>query len=93
SLMTGTLIGQDDADLAARARRIMAKTGQTGDAGAFLAARRPGEITGTVDQAIATLSRLAEAGVRRVMMQHLAHEDLDFVELVGQAVIPNVTSL
>jgi hypothetical protein len=36
------------------------------------------------------LGELAEAGVRRIMMQHLDHEDLDFVALVGQEVIPRV---
>jgi F420-dependent oxidoreductase-like protein len=92
SLMTGTLIGSDQADLEARAQRLMEKTGQTGDVGAFLAERRPGEITGTVDQALAQLAAFTDAGVTRVMMQHLLHEDLDFLALVGQGIIPTAAT-
>jgi F420-dependent oxidoreductase-like protein len=36
------------------------------------------------------LRDLAEAGVERVMLQHLAHDDLATVELVGREVIPAV---
>jgi F420-dependent oxidoreductase-like protein len=36
------------------------------------------------------LRDLAEAGVDRVMLQHLAHDDLATVELVGREVIPAV---
>ena len=39
---------------------------------------------------IERLGGLAEAGVERVMLQHLAHEDLATVELVGREVIPAV---
>jgi F420-dependent oxidoreductase-like protein len=93
SLMTGTLIGNDQTDLEARAERLMARTGGGDDVRAFLAGRRPGEITGTVDQAMEQLSTLAEAGVTRIMMQHLLHEDLDLVALVGSEVIPAASDL
>jgi alkanesulfonate monooxygenase SsuD/methylene tetrahydromethanopterin reductase-like flavin-dependent oxidoreductase (luciferase family) len=94
SLMTGTLIGSDRADLEARAGRLMARMGQAdGDVASFLAGRRPGEITGTVDQALEQLRAFAEAGVRRVMMQHLDHQDLEFVALVGREVIPAAADL
>lgn len=94
SLMTGTLIGTDQGDLEARAARLMRRTGQDGgDVGAFLAGRRPGEITGTVDQALERLTAIAEAGVTRVMMQHLDHQDLGFVALVGRDVVPAAADL
>jgi F420-dependent oxidoreductase-like protein len=93
SLMTGILIGSDQADLQARAGRLMARTSEPGDVDAFLAARRPGEITGTGDHALEQLAALADTGVRRVMMQHLDHEDLDLVALVGREVIPQVVGL
>jgi F420-dependent oxidoreductase-like protein len=93
SLMTGTLIGRDPSELETRAARLMARTGQVGDVAAFLAGRRPGEITGAVDQALEQLAAFAEAGVRRVMMQHLDHEDLDLLALVGQEVIPQVAQI
>jgi alkanesulfonate monooxygenase SsuD/methylene tetrahydromethanopterin reductase-like flavin-dependent oxidoreductase (luciferase family) len=93
SLMTGTLIGSDQGDLEARAEQLMARMGGGDDVRAFLAGRRPGEITGTVDQAMEQLSTLAEAGVTRIMMQHLLHEDLDLVALVGSEVIPAASDL
>jgi alkanesulfonate monooxygenase SsuD/methylene tetrahydromethanopterin reductase-like flavin-dependent oxidoreductase (luciferase family) len=42
------------------------------------------------DALIERLRDLEEAGVERVMLQHLAHEDLALVELVGREVIPAV---
>lgn len=93
SLMTGTLVGTDQADLEARAARLAARVGDGMDGAELLANRRPGEITGTSDQVVARLGELAEAGVTRVMMQHLNHEDLEFVSLVGREVIPRVQEL
>ncbi len=93
SLMTGALIGADDSDLEARARQLMEWTTETGDARAYLAGRRPGEITGTVEQALEQLAAVAAAGVERVMLQHLLHDDLDFVALVGRDVIPAAAEL
>ena len=39
------------------------------------------------------LADYAEAGVRRVMLQHLLHDDLDAVALIGREVIPRVAAL
>jgi F420-dependent oxidoreductase-like protein len=44
-------------------------------------------LEGAPDALIERLRGLAEAGVERVMLQHLAHEDLATVELVGREVI------
>jgi F420-dependent oxidoreductase-like protein len=44
-------------------------------------------LEGSPDELIGRLRGLAEAGVERVMLQHLAHEDLATVELVGREVI------
>jgi F420-dependent oxidoreductase-like protein len=91
SLMTGTLVGADQADLEASAGRLAARLGM--DGAELLRNRRSGEITGTVDQVVEQLAELAKVGVRRVMMQHLNHEDLDLVALVGREVIPQVEAL
>jgi F420-dependent oxidoreductase-like protein len=48
------------------------------------------ELDGSPDELIDRLRSLAEAGVERVMLQHLAHDDLATVELVGREVIPHV---
>jgi F420-dependent oxidoreductase-like protein len=42
------------------------------------------------DEAIRQLSELAEAGVERVMLQHLEHTDLDVLGLVAQEVAPQL---
>ena len=48
------------------------------------------KLEGSPDELIDQLRSLAEAGVERVMLQHLAHDDLAMVELVGREVIPHV---
>jgi F420-dependent oxidoreductase-like protein len=47
-------------------------------------------LAGTRDELLALLHELAEAGVERVMLQHLAHRDLDAVELIGRELAPAV---
>jgi F420-dependent oxidoreductase-like protein len=75
SLMTGVLVGADRAELEARARR-------QAPSDAF--------ISGTPDEAIARLKLFEEAGVERIMLQHLLHDDLEMVELIGREIIPAV---
>ena len=53
--------------------------------------RRPAGWSGTVDQATEQLLALREAGVARVMCQHLVHEDLDAVALIGEQLAPRLT--
>jgi F420-dependent oxidoreductase-like protein len=48
------------------------------------------ELGGSPDELIDQLRSLAEAGVERVMLQHLAHDDLATVELLGRELIPHV---
>jgi hypothetical protein len=47
-------------------------------------------VTGSVGEAAAYLRVLDEVGVRRVMLQHLDHEDLEMVELIGRELAPAV---
>jgi alkanesulfonate monooxygenase SsuD/methylene tetrahydromethanopterin reductase-like flavin-dependent oxidoreductase (luciferase family) len=81
--MTGVVLGRDRGELEDRARRLAELTG--GDAAAFLAQPPPGWIVGTLEDAAAQISALADAGVHRIMCQHLAHDDLDTVALIGRA--------
>jgi hypothetical protein len=43
-----------------------------------------------VDEAAERLRAYEEAGVERVMLQHLDHADVDMVELIGRELIPAV---
>jgi F420-dependent oxidoreductase-like protein len=40
------------------------------------------------EQVVARFRRLESAGVRRVMLQHLEHQDLDTVEWIGRELVP-----
>jgi alkanesulfonate monooxygenase SsuD/methylene tetrahydromethanopterin reductase-like flavin-dependent oxidoreductase (luciferase family) len=75
SLMTGAVVGRDEAELAERVARFQEVRG------------RPGEtphVTGTLEQAAARLREYEDAGVERVMLQHLDHEDVEMVHALGE---------
>lgn len=88
SIMTGVLVGADSAELRKRATRL-AKV-QGGDPDSFLSQPPPSWIVGTVDQAAAQLETLRDAGVSRVMCQHLLHDDLDAIALLGRELAPRL---
>jgi len=84
SLMTGSVVGEDRAEVLDRARAVMATIRETGDPEAFLRGRADTWVVGTVDQARDRLDELEAAGVDRVMLQHLAPDDLGMVALLGR---------
>ena len=43
-----------------------------------------------MDEVVTKLQTLEAAGVERVMLQHLAHDDVDMVALIGREVVPAV---
>lgn len=91
SLMTGCLIGADLEELHERARRLASRRGESADDPArYVDALRERWVVGTVEEAAEQLRALEEAGVQRVMLQHLLHEDLDSVELIGRELAPAV---
>ena len=45
---------------------------------------------GTLDELTAGLRELAQAGVERVILQHLLHRDLEAVEQIGPRLAPAV---
>jgi alkanesulfonate monooxygenase SsuD/methylene tetrahydromethanopterin reductase-like flavin-dependent oxidoreductase (luciferase family) len=90
SLMTGWLAGEDRAGLVDRAGRLAEWQGAGVDAERFLGEQRDSSLAGTLDQNIERLHELAEAGVDRVMLQHLLHRDLAAVEQIGRVVAPAV---
>ncbi len=88
SVMTGVVVATDDGELRDRARRV-APLAET-DAESFLTDPPAGWIVGTVDQVGEQLAKLRDAGVRRVMCQHLLHEDLEVVALLGTELAPRL---
>jgi F420-dependent oxidoreductase-like protein len=89
SVMTTCLVGSDRGDLRARVERFLERGGG-GDVDAFLRDHDDGWIVGTVEEAAEHLQGLAAAGVERVMLQHLVHEDLEMVEILGRELAPAV---
>jgi F420-dependent oxidoreductase-like protein len=89
SVMTCVIVGADRSELRDRAGRVAALRGEDGDA--YLSARPPGWIVGTTDEAFEQLAALKAAGVSRVMCQHLAHDDLAAVALLGSELAPRLS--
>jgi F420-dependent oxidoreductase-like protein len=91
SLMTGCVVGEDPADAVRRAGRVAERRGGSADQAETLLREWARDwVVGTVDQVVARLRELGEAGVDRVMLQHLAHDDVGMVELIGREVVPAV---
>jgi alkanesulfonate monooxygenase SsuD/methylene tetrahydromethanopterin reductase-like flavin-dependent oxidoreductase (luciferase family) len=86
--MTAVLVGETEAELRVRSRQRGEKEGTDGDA--LLSEPPRGWIMGTVERAADQLIALREAGVSRVMCQHLVHDDLDMVALIGERLAPLV---
>jgi alkanesulfonate monooxygenase SsuD/methylene tetrahydromethanopterin reductase-like flavin-dependent oxidoreductase (luciferase family) len=88
SIMTGVIVGRDDAELRERVGRLAALLGQTADQ--LLSEAPPAWIIATLDEATERLLALSDAGVSRVMCQQLLHDDLDAVALLGSELAPRV---
>jgi F420-dependent oxidoreductase-like protein len=82
SIMTGFVVGADEAELRDRAARLGERIGSTAEA--LLGDPPEGWIFGTKDQAAEQLAALRDAGVHRVMCQNLLHDDLDVLALIAE---------
>jgi alkanesulfonate monooxygenase SsuD/methylene tetrahydromethanopterin reductase-like flavin-dependent oxidoreductase (luciferase family) len=89
SLMAPCVIGADESEVHESARRIGERFGGRS---AEQVLERYGERgpVGTVEQVIARLREIEEIGYERVMLQHLVHDDLDTVALIGRELAPAV---
>ena len=68
SMMIGCVVGRNQEELERRLERH----------------RNPPPITGTVDQVVDKLREYEHAGVERVMLQHLMHDDVEMVAVLGE---------
>jgi hypothetical protein len=73
-MMIGCVVGRDAGEVAERLAHIDAITGRHAE---------PPPISGTLDEVVAALREYEAAGVERAMLQHLCHEDVDMVGLLG----------
>jgi F420-dependent oxidoreductase-like protein len=84
TVMTGCVIGADQAEYEERVAALKAWTGSEPNAATG--------IVGTVEQAAERLREYEAAGVSRVYLQHLVHRDIEMVELIGRELVPSVAS-
>jgi alkanesulfonate monooxygenase SsuD/methylene tetrahydromethanopterin reductase-like flavin-dependent oxidoreductase (luciferase family) len=88
SLMAPLVVGRDDREVQKSARRIGARFGR--DPKQVLERYAQSGPVGTVEQVIERLKEIEALGFERVMLQHLAHQDLDTVALIGRELAPAV---
>jgi alkanesulfonate monooxygenase SsuD/methylene tetrahydromethanopterin reductase-like flavin-dependent oxidoreductase (luciferase family) len=88
SLMAPCVIGRDEQGVLESARRIGARFGRSPEE--VLERNRANGPVGTIAQAVERLKQIDEIGYERVMLQHLAHDDLDTVALIGRELAPAV---
>jgi F420-dependent oxidoreductase-like protein len=93
SVMTRAVIGADDGELRERGSALMERQGERGDVDDFVDGMRSKGTVGTTEQVLDRLQAFAEAGAERVFLQHLVHDDLEAVALIGREVVPEAARL
>lgn len=88
SLLAKTIVGIDEQEVRRRTAEQMAWQNEDGDVEAYLDDLRANHVAGTVEQVLERLAEFAAAGIQRVLVHQLVHEDLESVELIGREVIP-----
>ena len=86
SLMAPLVVGRDDREVQDSARRIGSRFGR--DPQTVLERYSKSGPVGTVDEVVERLKEIEALGFERVMLQHLAHRDLDTVALIGRELAP-----
>lgn len=80
SVMTGAALGRDEFEAEDRLRRAREKSGLGEDLDY--------EFKGSPEQVVEQLVEWRQAGVDRVMIQLLVHDDLEQIELIGHTLAP-----
>jgi alkanesulfonate monooxygenase SsuD/methylene tetrahydromethanopterin reductase-like flavin-dependent oxidoreductase (luciferase family) len=84
SVMVSIVVGADEGEVSDRIARLGEAQGHAPED------VRASGAAGTVEEAAERLRELEAAGAQRVMLQHLLHDDIDAVELIGRELIPRV---
>ncbi len=88
SLMAPIVVGRNDREVRQSAQRIGERFGR--DPQTVLERYAESGPVGTVERVIERLHEIAALGFERVMLQHLAHRDLETVALIGRELAPAV---
>jgi F420-dependent oxidoreductase-like protein len=86
SIMTGVVVGRDRDEVRERLHRRARRSGSEESPEEYGEKRGHAMVIGTVEEAVARLREYEAAGVRRAMLQHLDHADLELVALLGREV-------
>ena len=92
SVMTGFLVGETDAEMRERARRLYDARRREQSFDDWLGAYSERCVVGSVEEVVARLREYEAAGCDRVMLQHLLHTDLEPVRLLGEVLSPALAS-
>jgi alkanesulfonate monooxygenase SsuD/methylene tetrahydromethanopterin reductase-like flavin-dependent oxidoreductase (luciferase family) len=87
--MAPCVLGTTPAEVRASAQRVADRFGR--DADTVLTRYGERGPVGTVDEVVSRLREIEEIGYERVMLQHLVHDDLDTVALIGRELVPAVS--
>jgi alkanesulfonate monooxygenase SsuD/methylene tetrahydromethanopterin reductase-like flavin-dependent oxidoreductase (luciferase family) len=80
--MTPFLVDRD------HARRFAERMPNVGSADEWFEELRGRGLAGGPDELVAGLREFEAAGVERVMLQHVVHDDLDVVAMIGRELAP-----
>ncbi|HZJ51012.1 MAG TPA: TIGR03560 family F420-dependent LLM class oxidoreductase [Actinomycetota bacterium] len=86
SVMTTCIVGISPDEFQERVRGVLRATNNDDSPDDFVRESQREQVLGTVDKAVERLRAYEAAGVKRIMLQHLLHQDLDMVRLLGAAV-------
>jgi alkanesulfonate monooxygenase SsuD/methylene tetrahydromethanopterin reductase-like flavin-dependent oxidoreductase (luciferase family) len=90
SLMTGCLVGATDRELQARAKRLDTLATSYPRLADYQRRLMVRGVVGTPERAADRLREFAKAGVERIMLQHLLHDDLELLDLVAEDIAPRL---
>ncbi len=88
SLMMPCVAADNRAELLNRIKRLQEIQRRPGIPEAFLESSRDEYLVGTVDEVVDRLQSYQTAGVERMLLGHLIHDDLEMVRLVGEELAP-----
>ncbi len=83
SVMTTCIVGINRSEFQERVRGVLRATNNNDSPEDFVRGSQSEQVLGTVDEVVERLRAYEAAGVQRVMLQHLLHQDLDMVRLLG----------
>lgn len=83
SMMTTCIVGADESELEQRVANVLERTGNDSTPQEYIEKVAGQRVVGTLEQAEERLRSLENAGLERIMLQHLNHTDLDMVAQLG----------